>query len=328
MKVLEGLGWSPKWVSHLGCLKGCLVYLGIDVTDGWLFGATGHAFVLNIHDELCPSGPTAWRAEPIHRLGRNVGYSPSCVFGFKQQDDFRAKQELAWQDTRAAIDAGVPCFGWELAIPEYYVVYGYDDAGYLYKGAGCDDGAGPKAWSELGDTGIGVLEMYTIRPAAGADDDSLVRQALEFALAFGRDPAPWTFDGYTAGLAGYGVWISALKRNSANGMGAAYNAAVWSECRTNAAQFLAEAAGRLPPAALHLCTTARERYQAVADSLQAVAEEFPFVHGSGDTDGEEAMRANVADGARRARAIDALRAAQSAEEAGLGAVEVLLADLT
>jgi len=73
-KELEGLRWTPKWVSHLGCVKGCLDFLGVPASDAWLFGATGHAFVLNIHEAVCPSGPTAWNAEVVRRLGRNVGY--------------------------------------------------------------------------------------------------------------------------------------------------------------------------------------------------------------------------------------------------------------
>jgi len=49
-KKLENLRWRPRWISHLGCIKGCLEYLGVDVSDAWLFGATGHAFVINLHD--------------------------------------------------------------------------------------------------------------------------------------------------------------------------------------------------------------------------------------------------------------------------------------
>ncbi len=47
-KKLENLRWRPRYTSHLGCIKGCLNYLNLDVSDAWLFGATGHAFVINI----------------------------------------------------------------------------------------------------------------------------------------------------------------------------------------------------------------------------------------------------------------------------------------
>jgi hypothetical protein len=47
-KKLEYLKWQPKWISNLGCIKGCLDYLKLDVSDGWLYGATGHAFAFNL----------------------------------------------------------------------------------------------------------------------------------------------------------------------------------------------------------------------------------------------------------------------------------------
>lgn len=49
-KRLDNLSWRPRWISHLGSIKGCLEYLNLDISDGWLYGGTGHAFVLNLHD--------------------------------------------------------------------------------------------------------------------------------------------------------------------------------------------------------------------------------------------------------------------------------------
>lgn len=31
------------------------------------------------------------------------------------------------------IDEGLTCYGWELDIPEFYVVYGYDNKGYYFE---------------------------------------------------------------------------------------------------------------------------------------------------------------------------------------------------
>ncbi len=49
-KKLENLRWRSRWTSHLGCVKGCLDYLNIDISDAWLYGATGHAFIINVAD--------------------------------------------------------------------------------------------------------------------------------------------------------------------------------------------------------------------------------------------------------------------------------------
>ncbi len=307
-KKLENLRWVPRWVSHLGCVKGCLDYLNLGVSDAWLFGATGHAFVINVHKVVCPSGPTAWEYEMLFELGKNIGYEVDGVFGMKSDDDFVEKQRLAWEHVRSAIDQGLPCYGWELDIPEFYVVYGYDDKGYYLSGPGCDEGKGPKPWQELGDTEIGVIEMHSVKPGQGADDATTVKEALAFALEHAKSPAKWILPKYKAGLAGYDAWIGALEGGTAHGFGMAYNAAVWSECRSHAVLFLQEAKERLAERGSALFDAAIGQYQTVSQNLNAVADTFPF-HGL--------EPAHIKDETRIRTALEALRTAREAEADGL-----------
>jgi len=318
MKKLENLRWVPRWVSHLGCIKGCLNYLGLDVSDAWLFGATGHAFVLNVHEVVCPSGPTAWNTERLFRLGKNIGYEIDGVFGMKSADGFAEKQNLAWEHAKSAIDRGLPCYGWELDIPEYYVVYGYDDAGYYFSGPGCDEDRGLKPWQELGDTEIGVIEMYSLKPGQAANDAQTVKEALAFALEHATSPAKWIFPKYKAGLAGYDNWIRALESGTADGFGMAYNAAVWAECRGYAVLFLQEARERLDRKAAALFDQALDQYQVVFENLRTVTEAFPF-HGMEPE--------HVKDQARIRTALDALRSARDAEAGGLEILQRIVNEL-
>jgi len=317
MKQLQNLKWSPKWVSHLGCIKGCLDYLGLDISEAWLFGGTGHAFVINVHDVVCPSGPTAWRTVRLFELAPNLGYKIEGTFGFKDNPGFAERQKEAWTFVQEAIDRGIPCYGWELDVPEYYVIYGYHEgdsetpAGYYYSGPMCDDGAGPKPWQEVGDTGIGVLEMYSVEPGQPAGDAKTVREALRFALKHAENPSEWIFERYRAGLAGYDNWIGALEAGKANGHGMAYNAAVWSECRAYAVAFLREARGRLDGTLEPLFDEAIAHYQAVSNHLAQVAKLYPF---------KPPFAELVAVDAQSQAAVEALRMARQAEAAGLVAL--------
>jgi hypothetical protein len=282
MKTLEHCQWVPRWVSHMGCLKGCLDFLKIEISDAWLYGGTGHAFVINLAEDVCPSGPTAWMTGKLFELGPNLGYKLDNVFGFKHQDDFAEVQARAFQHVQHAIDQGHPCYGWELEIPEFYVVYGYDDAaadsgaGYYYSGPGCDEGKGPKPLNELGDTGIGVVEMYSVSPGETADDVSTIREALTFALQHAANPKEWIFEGYASGLKGFDNWIAALQAGKASDMGMRYNTGVWLECRRNAVGFLKEARTRLAGKADAQFDAAATAYEVVADRLGEVAEIYPW----------------------------------------------------
>ena len=45
MKKLDNLYWVPRWTSHMGCIKGRLNYLQLDISDAWLYGTTGLAYL-------------------------------------------------------------------------------------------------------------------------------------------------------------------------------------------------------------------------------------------------------------------------------------------
>jgi len=261
-------------------VKGCLDWLRRDVTWAWLYGGTGHAFALNIHEVVCPSGPTAWHSHRmVFDLGPNVGYRVSTVSGFKHAEDFAARQQEAWDFVRGGLDASVPCFGWELDVPEYYVIHGYDDVGYYYSGAGCDDGAGPKAWQALGDTGIGWLQVSRLALCDPAPAAQTVRAALEAVLDHTAHPENWSEEPYRTGLRGYEAWAEALEQGKADAFGEGYNAVVWAECRAQAVDFLGEAAQRLEGLADDLFDEAAAHFTVVRDRLRALSDLHPFRHG-------------------------------------------------
>ncbi len=316
-KQIEKLRWKPMWTSHIGCLKGCLEHLGINVSDAWLFGATGHAFVINIHEVVCPSGPTAWKSDILHKLGRNAGFETETIIGVRIWDNFEEKQRLARDRIRRAIDEGLPCYGWELDIPEYYVIHGYDDEGYYFSGPLCDSGKWPKPWKEVGSSQIGVLEMHIVKRGHAADNAKIVKEALEFALEHSRNSEKWTFPEYKSGLTGYDLWIEALESGRAHPMGMAYNAAVWHECRRFAVEFLKEAKERLPGDLGPLFDEAIGPYQTVAENLNKVCELFPFPPKGDELQDEKHCKAGL----------QLLHAAREAEEAGLHALQRIATEL-
>ena len=315
-KKLENLKWRPAWVSHLGCIKGCLEYLNSDVSFPWLFGGTGHAFIINMHEVVCPSGPTAWNTETVRELGNNIGYTSDYIFGVKTNDDFAEVQKRAWEMVKGAIGADLPCYGWELEVPEYYVVCGYDETGYYYWGPPCEGKPkGPKPWQELGKSDIGVVEMFSISLSRPADDATTVKEALAFALKHAESPSEWIFPKYKAGLDGFDLWIKAVEDGKAHAFGMAYNAAVWHECREFAHQFLAEAKGRIGKEG-PLFDESAGHYKDVARELKTVTDLFAFL---GTTDEEK--QKNIKDGERCGAALAALKNARAAEEKGVDTLE-------
>jgi hypothetical protein len=305
MKKLENLRWKCLWTSHIGCIKGCIDHLGSDVSLPWLFGATGHAFILNIHEGLCPSGPTAWKKERFFELGKNVGFDFDEVASPKTAPDFKDKQKQAYEMVKTAIDKGLPCYGWELKVPEFYVIHGYDDVGYYYSGPQSDNGEGPKPWQEIGETQIGWLEMFVGKKCAPADVKKQMKDAFGFAIEFSKNPEKYLFPKFKSGLEGFDLWIKALEDDKADGFGMAYNTKVWAECREFAHKFMIEAKDKIGKGYEKLLDDAIAHYKIVADNLQKVNELFPFC---------EFKPEHIKDKSRTEKAIEYIKEARRAEE--------------
>ena len=318
MKKLGNLKWAPRWVSHMGCLRGCLDYLGLDISDGWLYGGTGHAFVINIHPQSCPSGPTAWKTMMLFELAPNLGYHLDGVFGFKG-NGFAELQEKAWDFTRKAIDKDLPLYGWELQAPEFYVLNGYDEVGYYYSGAGAEDGKGPKPWRELGDTGIGLIEVYSVETNPPQEPAMVVKESIQKVLKHASNHPDIILEGYASGIKGYDLWIQGLEGGKAGRFGMGYNAAVWAECRSFAVAFLEEASQRLGGQATALFEEALGHYRAVAKNLGLLTKVYPF-----ENMDEKIL---IEPDTHCQAGVGFIRAARDAEEAGLAALEKIAASL-
>ncbi|MBN2230945.1 MAG: winged helix-turn-helix transcriptional regulator [Candidatus Thorarchaeota archaeon] len=276
MKIISKLKWQPRWVSHLGCVEGCLKYLKRKISTGWLYGGTGHAFILNIAKDLCPSGPTAWRTDMLYQLAPNLGYRVEGIFARKNNAEFPKEQEKAWTHAKKCIDNNIPCYGWELKIAEFYVINGYNDFGYFFSGPGYDDGTGPMPWKEIGTSQIGVLEVYSVHPQDSADPVKAIKQSFERILYHSTNPSDVIFPNYRSGLAGYDWWITAIENGSASSMGNSYNTAIWSECRKYAVDFLKESRKYVNQEVRKLIDEARKQYEIVAHSLGQIENDYPF----------------------------------------------------
>ena len=102
--------WPPLYTTQASCIAAGLRQLGRGVSLPWLFGASAHAFCLNIADGCHVSGPTAWDYRPVQRLVANLGarIEGLRVFHKDAEGKFDQFQRQAW--TWCAI-------AWIMAIP-------------------------------------------------------------------------------------------------------------------------------------------------------------------------------------------------------------------
>jgi hypothetical protein len=271
VKELEGLRIRKRAVERLGCIKGCLEYLGSDVSFPWLYGGTGHAFIVSLDPGVDVSSPDSWDHQPQYDLGANLGY---VVDGFhvsqeEAENAFREGQREAWDFVRASIDRGVPCFGFELKAyyGGYWVIYGYDPVGYYY--SGWEEG-GPLPWDKLGELFVPLLDVRSVQLCEPAPDVHAVREGLIFALRHAGNPSRWIDPQARSGPAAWAYWAKALERGEAKRDHHTYNLELWLECREMGVAFLQEARERLPGRCDALFGEATRVYGKVCGRLQAL----------------------------------------------------------
>lgn len=266
----ENLAQPPLETSLMGVVRGVFDHSGIPASTPWLYGATGHAFVLNIHEQLCPSGPYCWDGDGWARLLENLGVTRKgfAFFTNAATPEERAAVEKA---VREHLARGVLC---SMINMDNQLIAGYDETGFLNCRPWGECSYTPErltfgTWDELGEEIH--LSFYRYERVDGLDARAQAKASLEYAASLWTDPKQHTEPGYGMGPDGYAHWTKALESIEPDHHGAWWNATVWSECRSMAAAYLEEIAERFPEAA-EPARAASKDYAEIAGLLKAASD--------------------------------------------------------
>lgn len=91
----------------------------------------------------------------------------------------------------------------------------------------------------------GDVRLYWAKPSAPADDRTVVRDALQFAVEFSLPDGPWARPEMHTGTQAYDRLIRALEKGTMDGWYLGLYANGWHECRTIVLEFLQEGKRRI-----------------------------------------------------------------------------------
>ncbi len=247
----------PYWTSFITALSGLSKYYGYSYTDCWLAGASGHAFVINIHDQLCPSSPYCFpREEILTPLLENLGFE-FVDLGFVSNED---KKEHYDEDIKQALDEGHLLI---ILNSDNQVITGYDDSGFFLQPSYANLNHMPshltfKTWEEYGsEIHVNAYVVKKIKPVT--TKEQMIR-ALEHAVTFVLRPDDINkkiskehdmneLNPYKLGVEAYNAWADAVNEGwvQNNNWGHKFNANVIWELRRMASEFLSEAKSLFDP---------------------------------------------------------------------------------
>jgi len=286
-----------------------------------VMGYSSLAFRINIHAETVDiAGPYAsfnW-GDVFKRGMMNLGFNCRAIGAPNFTPPSPEELQEALRFTQNCIDHGVPVMAWDLFVPEFGVIYGYDDQQQQLT---CLDTAqdGNLPYVKLGRGRIGELFLMGIVDCFEVDETCAWRDALEMILehAFEHQPRH-DQEPYRNGLAGYEAWMQALRSQSVEVVGNAYNALVVGDARMYAAEFLTRLADRwrngspLQREVAPNAQAAATHYREVARHLSGLRASFPFPQGGTPNDPATARTA-----------IELLRQAGVAEASGIEQLQAM-----
>ena len=174
---------APFETTLIGVMKGVAEHYSIGISDAWLFGGSGHAFLINIHEQLCPSGPYCWKYETFYKRMRNLGISMKNLGFFTSEStpEERRKIETALKEK---INAEIPC---SLLNMENQMITGYDQTHFVVQKpwSKADLPFTPETltfqtWKELGDEIH--IDFFSFDKTQKTDDDTIIRESLVYCI--------------------------------------------------------------------------------------------------------------------------------------------------
>ncbi len=225
MKRIE-IGQEPYATTLLSVIKGISDYYNLDYSRAFVYGASAHAFLINIHNQLCPSGPYCWNGPWLEKQLKLMGLNMTDLGFYHNESKAEERTELEVKIKRF-IDKDIPCSVLNL---DNQIVCGYDDDGLLFvqPWKGFDDSTPARltygTWKEFkGEIHVSFQAYESFEPATKYE---IVKQSLITAVEILENGDKYQFDNYALGLKAYDYFLEAFETQSM-GHGCWWNANVW-----------------------------------------------------------------------------------------------------
>ncbi|WP_434749336.1 hypothetical protein [Paenibacillus amylolyticus] len=244
-KMLEHLVMTRESKSYVDSLHAILTHTGQFQGEKYMLaGYTGMAFKLSVHKRLLPMSVTAYGQWGVAHQGGidNLGLFTIYDGGRSRHPTFAYYQQDAVNWVRRSLDEGRGVVYW---IPEFGVIYGYDDADRVFY---VQDG-----WSQeplillydnfgLNFTGFWYCQIFGDQ--VQLTQQEMVLESLRLATQDWDIPYRLLPDhNIASGRLAYDVWIEALRSGDYDASGAAYLLDSYCQSRTEIQMYLHDVRG-------------------------------------------------------------------------------------
>lgn len=157
-----------------------------------IIATSGFAFRMWVSADLCPSATSIWSFDSQKPWVENGGLTCGYVGRYWGQDNIEEQKRLeAIENIKKSIDNGIPAVSWDIGVPEWGLIIGYDDeAQNFYTLAINASNADPTSpeydgtlmpYSVLGKRELPLLSVLTVTGISGKSQEEILIDTLKLA---------------------------------------------------------------------------------------------------------------------------------------------------
>lgn len=184
----------------------------------WVVGASGAAFRIWVHNELCPSATSVFDWSLLPEGVKNAGWNCDHHSRMWHEEGIAEERQKAAHDAivRALQEGKVPVC-WDIGVPEWGVITGYDDEERVFSGISVFGEPTQLKYEQLGRREIPIMSVTIIQGPSNADRRHAAISSLRTAVDHAEQREWLERPAYQDGPAAYEMWAAALERLAAGG---------------------------------------------------------------------------------------------------------------
>ena len=216
-----------------------LRYVGYNVSSMQIAAKSGFAFRIWVAKSLCPSAMSIFDWELLKKGVEQCGFEVAHITRLWHEEHLEVeRREQAHIAIRKAVDDGIPAIVWDVGIPEWELITGYDDERQEYSGLSVTGQSTVLSYDKLGRREIPILSVTIPGKPIELTETESVKSTLQIAVAHAHQNEWEDRPEYQDGLQAYKVWSQAMGNVTADDWPSRYYIQTYECMRRYAAEYL------------------------------------------------------------------------------------------
>ena len=147
-----------------------------------IVATSGFAFRMWVAADLCPSATSIWAFNQQKPWVENGGLSCDYIERMWGQEDVEEERRLAAIEMiKRSIDDGIAVIGWDIDVPEWGLIIGYDDRSQKLATLSITGLEGEMNYVQLGKRELPILNVLTITGKTNKSQEAIISDSLKLA---------------------------------------------------------------------------------------------------------------------------------------------------